>query len=162
MSFWSRLSNVFRRDALNKALDEELESHIEEAIAEGRDPAEARRAFGSGLRYREECGDLKIIPWLDSIRADAVSGWRQLKKKPIASAAAFVSLALAIGACISAFRLIDALLLRSLPVAHPERLYSLAHESIGADRKSAELRRLGRSDSVGCSHDVQQLVRRSH
>ncbi len=37
-----------------------------------------------------------------------------------------LSLALAIGACTSAFRLIDALLLRPLPVAHPERLYALA------------------------------------
>jgi len=135
MSFWSRFLNVFRRDSLNKGIDEELESHVEEAIERGRDPAEARRAFGSSLRHREECHDLKIIPWLDSVRADAVFGWRQLKKKPIASAAAVLSLALAVGACTSAFRLIDALLLRPLPVTHPERLYALARKSIGADRK---------------------------
>ena len=44
----------------------------------------------------------------------------------VTSAAAILSLALAIGACTSAFRLIDALLLRPLPVAAPERLYAVA------------------------------------
>jgi predicted permease len=71
--------------------------------------------------------------WLDSLRADAVFGWRQIKKKKVTSAAAIVSLALAIGACTSAFRIIDALLLRPLPVAHAERLYVVAFEGFGAD-----------------------------
>lgn len=67
---------------------------------------------------------------LDSLRADIIFGWRQLKKNKLASAAAILSLALAVGACTSAFRLIDALLLRPLPVANPERLYVLAQEGI--------------------------------
>ena len=58
MSWWSRLTNVLRGDRLNREIDEELQSHIAEAIAEGRDPAEARRAFGSPLRQREESRDL--------------------------------------------------------------------------------------------------------
>ena len=62
----------------------------------------------------------------DSLRADAVFGWRQLMKRKVTSAAAILSLALAIGACTSAFRLIDAILLRPLPVAKPEQLYTLA------------------------------------
>jgi hypothetical protein len=49
---------------------------------------------------------------IDSLRADASFGWRQLTKKKVTSGAAILSLALAIGACTSAFRLIDALLLR--------------------------------------------------
>ena len=48
------------------------------------------------------------MAWLDSLRADAVFGWRQLLRKGT-SAAAILSLALAIGACTSAFRLIDAM-----------------------------------------------------
>ncbi|MGH9665629.1 MAG: ABC transporter permease, partial [Bryobacteraceae bacterium] len=67
-----------------------------------------------------------LIAWLDSLRADIVFGWRQLRKKKVTSAAAILSLALAIGACTSAFRLIDALLLRPLPIAEPGRLYVLA------------------------------------
>src|SRR5271165_4334940 len=132
MSWWSRFANVFRSDRLNRDIDEELEAHIEEAIQQGRDPAEARRAFGSLLRRREQSRDFRLLPWLDSLRADAVFGWRQLLKKKVTSAAAILSLALAIGACTSAFRLIDALLLRPLPVAHPERLYTVAFQNIGA------------------------------
>ena len=47
MSLWSRIGNVFRGDNINREIDEEFEAHIAEAIAEGRDPEEARRAFGS-------------------------------------------------------------------------------------------------------------------
>ncbi len=135
MSLWSRLVNVVRGDRLSREIDEELESHLAEAIKQGRDPAEARRAFGSALRHREESRDIKLLAWLDSLRADAVFGWRQLKKNKVTSAAAVLSLALAIGACTSAFRLIDALLLRPLPVTEPERLYALSFEKVGADGK---------------------------
>src|SRR5271170_3558567 len=71
--------------------------------------------------------------WLDSIRADAVFGWRQLTKRKITSGAAILSLALTTGACTSAFRLIDALLLRPLPVSQPDRLYELSLQEIKAD-----------------------------
>jgi putative ABC transport system permease protein len=135
MSLWSRLVNVLRGDRLSREISEELESHIEEAIQQGRDPAEARRAFGSPLRRGEESRDLRLVPWLDSLRSDAVFGWRQLAKKKVTSAAAILSLGLAIGACTSAFRLIDALLLRPLPVADPEQLYYLARHTTGSDGK---------------------------
>ncbi|HEV8043357.1 MAG TPA: ABC transporter permease [Bryobacteraceae bacterium] len=135
MSLWSRIANVFRGVDPRREIDEELQSHLEEAIEQGRDPSEARRAFGPPLRHSEQSRDVRLIPWLDSLRADAIFGWRQLNKKKIASAAAILSLALAIGACTSAFRLIDALLLRPLPVSNPQRLYSVAFESIGADGK---------------------------
>jgi predicted permease len=130
MSLWSRIANVFRPDRLGREIDDELASHIQEAIDQGRNLAEARRAFGSALKQREESRDLKLIPWLDSIRADAVFGLRQLRKKKVTSAAAILSLALAIGACTAAFRLIDALLLRPLPVKDPERLYALSRVTI--------------------------------
>ncbi len=53
----------------------------------------------------------------DSLRADAVFGWRQLLKKKVTSAATILSLALALGACLAAFRLIDAFMpLRPLPI----------------------------------------------
>src|SRR5690348_10376829 len=115
MSLWSRITNVFRGDGLSREIDEELQSHIQEAIEQGRDPAEVRKAFGSALQHRDESLDVRASTWLDSLRADAVFGWRQLRKNKVTSAAAILSLGLAIGACTSAFRLIDALLLRPLP-----------------------------------------------
>ena len=52
MSQWSRFVNVFRRRRVTREIDAELASHLEEAVARGRDPHEARRAFGSPLRHR--------------------------------------------------------------------------------------------------------------
>jgi predicted permease len=135
MSFWSRMTNVFRSERLSREIDEEVQSHIEEAIEQGRDPQEARKAFGSSLRRREETRDVRLVAWLDSLRADAIFGWRRLRKSKVTSAAAVLSLALAIGACTSAFRLIDALLLRPLPIAHPELLYGLSRHGVGFDGK---------------------------
>jgi hypothetical protein len=74
MSLLSRIANVFRGRGLSQEIDEELQSHIDEAIRQGREPAEARRAFGSALRRREESRDIRLVAWLDSLRADAVFG----------------------------------------------------------------------------------------
>jgi predicted permease len=151
MSLWSRIANAFRTDRLNRELDAELQSHIEEAIADGRDPAEVRRAFGSSLRHREESRDAKLLPWLDGLRSDAIFGWRQLAKNKITTLAAVLSLALAVGACTAAFRLIDAILLRPLPVQNPERLYSLARLATGPDGQP--------SDFDGWAYPDFQLMR---
>jgi len=133
MSLWSRVANVFRGPSLSREIDEEFESHIEEAVERGRDRAAARQAFGSALRRREESRDMRLLAWLDWLCADSVFGWRQLWKNRVTSAAAILSLALAMGACTSAFRLIDALLLRPLPVADPQRLYALTRQITGTD-----------------------------
>ncbi|MBV8895424.1 MAG: ABC transporter permease [Acidobacteriaceae bacterium] len=133
MSVWSRLVSLFRTDRLHREIDEELNAHIQEAIEQGRDPAEARQAFGSLLRYREQSRDLRLITWIDSLRADLIFACRQLRKRPGTTAAAILSLALAIGSCTSVFRLIDALLLRPLPVQHADRLYAMVLRGIGPD-----------------------------
>jgi predicted permease len=138
MSLWSRITNVVRGDRLSREIDEEVQSHIEEAIEQGRDPGEAQRAFGSPLRRREESRDMRVVVWLESLCADAVFGWRQLKKNKVTSAAAILSLALAIGACTAAFRLIDAMLLRPLPVAAPDRLYVVAFQGSSATNGKAQ------------------------
>ncbi len=138
MSLWSRIANLFHGERLNREIEEELSSHIEEAIEQGRDPAEARRALGNALRDREKSHEIRVIGWLDSLRADVIFGWRQLKRDRVTSAAAILSLALAIGACTTAFRLIDALLWRPLPVAHPGRLYVLSRKGMGFDNKPGE------------------------
>ena len=54
MSIWSRIANVFRGERLSRDIDDEFEAHIAEAVEHGRDPAEARKAFGSALRQRDE------------------------------------------------------------------------------------------------------------
>lgn len=135
MSFWSRAINLFRGERVSREIEEELATHITEGIAEGRDPAEVRKALGPALQIREESRDLRIIPWLDSLRFDFVFGCRQLLKRKVTSGAAIFSLALAVGSCTAAFRLIDAMLLRPLPVKDPEQLYDLTRHLIGFDGK---------------------------
>src|SRR6202030_2194526 len=119
MSWMRRFANLFRRSRLDSDLEEELAAHLEEARERGRDPDEVRRSFGASLHHREHSRDVKLLPRLDALLSDVVFGWRQLNKHRPVSAAAILSLALAIGATTSAFRLVDALLLRKLPVADP-------------------------------------------
>ena len=75
---------------------------------------------------RETSHDLKPARWLHSIPQDIRFGCRLLWKDRAAMGAAALSLALALGACATSFLLIDALILRPLPVSHPERLFYLA------------------------------------
>ncbi len=131
MSLWLRISNVFRSDRLNAEIEEELQAHMDEAIASGRDPKEARRAFGSTLRAREVSHSIRVAGWLESLLADARFGWRQLWRNKVTSVAAVLSLALGIGSCVAAFRLIDALLWRPLPIAGASKLYIVARKMTG-------------------------------
>jgi predicted permease len=131
MSLWSRISNAVHGERLNREIEEELQAHIEEAIASGRDPREAQRAFGSALHARETSHTIRAAGWLESILADVRFGWRQLWRNKVTSVAAVLSLALGIGSCIAAFRLIDALLWRPLPIANSSKLYVLSRKMIG-------------------------------
>lgn len=138
MSLWSRISNAVRGERLNREIDEELQSHLEEAIAAGRDSTEARRALGSVLHSREASHRIRAAEWLESFLADVRFGWRQLCRNKVASAAAVLSLAMGIGSCVAAFSLIDALLWRPLPISHPGHLYSLSRQMTGLYGKPLE------------------------
>lgn len=74
---------------------------------------------------------MKQRAWFDSLRADLRFGWKQILRRKGTSAAAILSLGLGIGSCVAAFRLIDALLLRPLPVSGADRLYLVAREGAG-------------------------------
>ena len=151
MSLLTRIANVFRGDRLSGEIDEELATHIAEAVREGRDPGEAKRALGNALQHREQSREWRVLAWLDSLRADTIFGWRQITKRKAVSLAAALSLGLAIGSCTSAFRLIDAILLRPLPVAHADRLYVLSRVGTDLAGKPAEY--------DGWPHAAFQLMR---
>ena len=141
MSWLSRIANAFRPSGVDRVLDDEMAFHIESRIADlvaggmTRDAAEAmaRRQFGNRLRLREQSRDVKLLPWLDSLVRDVRLGVRMLRKNGLVTAAAIVSLSLALGACIAAFSLVDALILRPLPVHQPERLIYLTFPSTNPD-----------------------------
>ena len=137
----TRFRNLFRRNDrdLKAELDAHLDLAIEQNLHSGMSPEEARRQavlqLGGVEQTKERVRDQQILPWLDSLRADALFGYRQLAKNKITTLAAILSLALAIGSCAAAFRLIDAFFFRPLPVSHPYRLYALTRVGIGPDGK---------------------------
>jgi predicted permease len=136
MSWISRAANAFRGSRLDRELDDELrfhyESRVEELIREGRTlreaEREARRRLGNSLAYREAGRDIRLSPRLEALWKDARFGVRMLLKDSVVSAAALISLAVAIGACVAAFALIDAAILRPLPVRDPQSLVYLTYE----------------------------------
>jgi predicted permease len=70
-----------------------------------------------------------LLSWLDSLVRDVRLGARMLRKNALVTGAAIVSLSLALGACLAAFSLVDALMFRPLPVSHPDRLIYLTYSS---------------------------------
>jgi len=133
MSILQSLRKTLRRKT---ELAEELESHLRMAVADrvarGESTDEARK---SALR---EFGNVPLIAdvtrerwggiWMDSLQADVSFGWRQLWKRKVTTLAAVVSLALGIGSCMAAFRLVDALFLRPMPaVEDPSSLYAVTY-----------------------------------
>jgi predicted permease len=111
-------------------LSEELEAHLQMAIAErvadGEDPAQARAA---ALR---ELGNLPLIEdvtrerwgwmWLENLLHDTRYALRQLRRAPAFTATALLTLAFGIGANLGVFQLLYAVILAELPVPHPEEV----------------------------------------
>ena len=142
MSWLSRLVNVMRGSRVDHDLDEEIRFHLElraeELTRAGMSPDEARRRarqqFGNTLAVRESSHDIKLLPRLESILRDAGFGLRLWRRHKTLTASALISLSLAIGACTAGFALIDALILRSLPVADPQSLIFIALRAPADDR----------------------------
>ena len=131
-----RLLGTLRRGRRDRDLEEELRLHLElaEQDAHRRGDANAARSArvhaGGMSQTMEALRDQRGWPWLHSVSSDLVFAWRQLRKHRTASLAAILSLGLAVGATTAAFRLLDAVLLRTLPVAEPDRLFVLGWNSI--------------------------------
>ena len=131
--FWLRLQTLFRRNRNAQRLDDEMQFHLEQQIAEniaaGLRPEEARyaamRTFGNPTFLKEEARDTWGWTWLEQIAQDLRYGLRQLGRSPGFTLAVVLSLALGIGANTAIFSLIDAVMLRMLPVKNSERLVLL-------------------------------------
>jgi MacB-like protein len=125
-----RLRALFFKSKMEDDLQAELRFHlereIEENIIRGMTPEEARcaaiRTFGSVERVKEESRDVRGIRLLEELGQDLRYGMRMLLKQPGFTLVVVVTLALGIGANTVVFSLLDAVLLKTLPVKEPERL----------------------------------------
>jgi predicted permease len=150
--FWSRCRAVVRRalavlrkDRLDRDFDEELSTHLELLIDEGRrrgqSPADARREalrkLGRPVALRELHREQRGMPVLDVLAQDLRHAVRALWKSPAFTGIVTLSLALGIGANTALFSLVDGLLLRSLPVREPDRLVQVRQTFTGPGMKKA-------------------------
>src|SRR5262247_2802152 len=125
-----RMRSLFRRQQVEQELDEELRYHLErqvdENIAKGMTPDEARhaalRAMGGVERRKEECRDLRRVNYIENMLQDLQYAGRVLRRSPGFTSVAIISLTLGIGANTAIFQLLNAVRLRSLPVANPQEL----------------------------------------
>ena len=122
-----RLKSIFRGSVVEREMDEELRFHlehrIEEGIAAGLSPVDARLAAlramdGLDLR-REQIRDARRIHWLTDFVDDVRYALRSLRRTPGLTAFVVLSLALGIGMSTASFSMVDGLIFRPYPVPRP-------------------------------------------
>ena len=132
---------MFRRKRKSSDFRAEIEAHIElerdRLIQQGRSPEDAqvaaRRAFGNVLQTEERFYESGRWQWWDNLRQDVRFGIRMLVRNPGFTVTVILTLALSIGANTAIFSLVNALLLKSLPYSHPERLAAIYGKTTGTD-----------------------------
>ncbi len=132
-----RLKSIFRRRRVENELDEELTFHlehkVEEGIAEGLSPEEARyralRAMGGLEQKKEEIRDARHIHWLTDFADDVRYAVRSLRRTPGLAVFVVVTIALGIGMTATPFSMLDALIFRPYPVPHPGDVVTLVSTS---------------------------------
>lgn len=125
-----RLRSLFRRDAVERELDDELQFHLEELVKShtgrglSRDEAvrRARIELGGFDQIREEHRDVRGIRLVDDLGRDLRHAFRQLRRAPGFAALAVLCLGLGIGVNTAIFGVISSVMLRPMPVADPEHL----------------------------------------
>jgi predicted permease len=123
MSLWSRIVNTVRGDRHDAEIDEELQFHLAMlAGVDEDDPGRARLRLGNVTRIREETRAMGILGWIESALQDARYGLRQVRRTPALSLAVVLSLTIGLGANAAIFSLLDAAILKPVPVEDPDAL----------------------------------------
>ena len=127
--FARRIRMLLHRRQFDADLEEEMRLHFElrrqqlESEMNSADArSAARRRFGNTLALREKSHVAWGWEWLEDLLQDANYGLRAMFRSPAITCVALLSLALGIGANTAIFSLMDAVMLKSLPVQHPEQL----------------------------------------
>ncbi|HEV2417552.1 MAG TPA: permease prefix domain 1-containing protein, partial [Terriglobia bacterium] len=128
-----RLRSLFHKGSVERELSDELRFHLEKLIEQnlgkGMAPEEARyaalRELGGVEQIKEECRDMRRVNFIETFLQDIHYALRQLRRSPGMAAVVVLSLALGIGANTAIFSLMDAVMLKNLPVKKPAELVLL-------------------------------------
>ncbi|HKP27792.1 MAG TPA: ABC transporter permease [Gemmatimonadales bacterium] len=141
MSWSRRLRNLFRPEGLSHDIDREMAFHLSEKADEleargmSRPDAEreARKRFGHRGTMRENTREVDVLGWLESLVADARYAFRALRANPGFTTVAVLSLGLGIGANTAIFSLVNAVILRALPIERSEELVRVVNTGGNGD-----------------------------
>ncbi len=130
MAWTKRLRGLWKRERINRELNEELRYHLDRRITDsinaGMTPREAwedaQKSFGNFTLQKERTRDMDILGWLETFAQDVRYGLRSLIKNPGFAAVAILTLALGIGANTAIFSVVNGVLLKPLPFDHPEEI----------------------------------------
>ena len=125
-----RIKGLFSRDARERELAEEIDSHlqlhIDDNLRAGMSIEEARRVavmkLGGIDSTKEAYRDRSTIPIIESMVQDLRFTLRQLRKNPAFTLTAVTMVSLGIGASVAIFAFVDAALIKPLPYQNPDRL----------------------------------------
>ncbi len=124
------------RDELRLHLDMLADEYREQGLSDVEAVSRAHREFGNVARLGETVHEVSSFPWIEGVLRDVAYAFREMRRSRGVTAVAVLSLALGIGANTAIFSVVNALMLRALPVEEPERLVALSladHESSRVD-----------------------------
>jgi putative ABC transport system permease protein len=130
MTMLRRFVSRLRTMHAHRELAEEIETHRqlteqrlrESGMSAAQAATESRRVMGNVTLAQEDARAEWLAPWIDGVLQDIGYAFRILRRSPAFAAAMIIVVALGIGTTTAVFGLLDGLVLRSLPVAAPDRL----------------------------------------
>jgi macrolide transport system ATP-binding/permease protein len=124
-ALWRRLECLMHRDRFEREIDEEMRHHLALKAEERGSMEAANRQFGNVTLWKENSRAMWTGTFWEQIGQDIRYGLRAMTANKLFTAMAALSLALGIGANAAIYSFMDAIMIRALPVAHPEQLVIL-------------------------------------
>ncbi len=131
--FFRRLRYNELAESIRQHLEERIESLMEDGLSREDATRAAHREFANVTLIEERSREVWQWPRLESVLGDVKYAARQLSRSPGFTVTVVLTLALSIGANTAIFSIVNALLLKNLPYAHPERIGTIYARTSGSE-----------------------------